>query len=182
MVQIENLPIVLTGIGIIVSILYYSNVLRNADQTRKTQMFMQLHQSKYQQEGLRSMFRLMTLEWNDYDDYMTKYGGTTGHIDIPSDLTSWVEYFDGIGLLVKENMIDVDTVYNITHARILFVWFKFETIIKGLRNGPWGMPDYLANLEFLANEMIKIRRKKGLPIPYTTYIHTTSELNEQYNR
>ena len=70
--MIEYLPLVLTGFGIIASILYYSNVLRNADQTRKTQMFMQLHQSKYQQNGLESIFRLMNLEWEDYDDYMKK--------------------------------------------------------------------------------------------------------------
>ena len=70
--MIKYLPLVLTGFGIIASILYYSNVLRNADQTRKTQMFMQLHQSKYQQNGLESIFRLMNLEWEDYDDYMKK--------------------------------------------------------------------------------------------------------------
>jgi hypothetical protein len=179
--MIEYLPLVLTGVGLIISILYYTTVLRNQNKTRQTQMFMQLHQSKYDQNGLESIFRLMNLEWEDYDDYMNKYGGTTGHIDIASDLTSWVEYFDGIGLLVKENMIDLETVYNITHARILFVWFKFETITKSLRKGPWGMPDYLENLEYLANEMIKIRKKRGLPIPYTKYIHPTSELYQEYN-
>ena len=78
-------------------------------------------------------------------------------------------------------MIDIETVYNVTHARILFIWFKFETIIKGLRV-PYGMPDYLDNFEYLANEMINIRQKKGLPIPYINYIHPTSELYNEYNR
>jgi hypothetical protein len=50
MVQIEYLPIVLTGIGIIVSILYYTSVLRNANKTqqqqldtRQAQLFMQMY-------------------------------------------------------------------------------------------------------------------------------------------
>ena len=76
-------------------------VLRNADQTRKTQMFMQLRQLKYQQNELESIFRLMNLDWKDYEDYIIKYR-IRRHIDTATDLTSWVEYLDGIGLLVKE--------------------------------------------------------------------------------
>jgi hypothetical protein len=33
--MIEYLPLILTGIGIIASILYYSSVLRNANETQK---------------------------------------------------------------------------------------------------------------------------------------------------
>ena len=44
------------------------------------------------------------------------------------------------------------------------------------------MTDYLDSLEHLANKIIKIRQKKGLPIPYTTYINSTSELNKKYKR
>ena len=40
------------------------------------------------------------------------------------------------------------------------------------------MTDYLDSLEHLANKIIKIRQKKGLPIPYATYINSTSELNK----
>jgi hypothetical protein len=181
MVSYEFVGLIFTGLSISISIIYYANVLRNQNETRKTQLFMQLHQSKYEQTGLESMYTLMNLEWENFEDYMEKYGGNTGHIETASAFTSWIEYYDGIGLLAKENMIDIETVYNITHSRILFIWFKFETIIKGLREGPWGIPDYLKNFEYLANEMIKIRTEKGLPIPYISYIHPTSELYKQYN-
>ena len=43
MIQIEYLPIVLTGIGIIVSILYYAMVLRNQNTTRQAQLLMQIN-------------------------------------------------------------------------------------------------------------------------------------------
>jgi hypothetical protein len=33
--MIESIPYVLTGIGIIISILYYTNVLQNANKTRE---------------------------------------------------------------------------------------------------------------------------------------------------
>jgi len=79
----------------------------------------------------------MNLEWENFDDYMEKYSGVRGHYEIAAALESWISYFDGLGILVKDNVIDLDMVYNIAFSRILFIWFKFETIIKGFRNPPW---------------------------------------------
>jgi len=187
--MIEYLPLVLTGLGLTASIVYYASVLRNANknqqmqlETRKTQLFMQLHQSKYDQKGLENIFLLMNLEWDDFDDYMRKYGGLEGHIETAAALESWLSYFDGLGILVKEDMIDLDMVYNVALTRILFMWFKFETIIKEFRKDPWNLPDYCQNFEYLAEEVLRIRREKGLPIPYINMIHPTSELYQEYNR
>ena len=175
--------------GVIAGFSYYVLTVRANQRNQKQQlearrleMFMRLHQSKYDQKGLENIFMLMNLEWDDIDDYMQKYGGITGHSEVASATASWFDYYDGLGILVKENMIDVDTVYKWACSRILFMWFKFDTVIKMLREPPWGLPDYLQNFEDLANEMIKIRKESGLPIPYTNFIHPTSELYEEYNR
>jgi hypothetical protein len=60
------------------------------------------------------------------------------------------------------------------------MWFKFETIIKEFRKDPWNLPDYCQNFEFLAEEFLRMRREKGLPIPYINMIHPTSELYKEY--
>ena len=143
---------------------------------------MQLHQSKYDQKGLENIFLLMNLKWKTFDDYMEKYGGITGNIELAAALESWLSYFDGLGILVKEGMIDLDMVYNVSFSRILFLWFKFETIIKEFRKSPWNMPDYCQNFEYLANKIIEVRREKGLPTPYVSEIHPTSTLYQEYNR
>jgi hypothetical protein len=189
MASLEVVALVLTGLSIAASIIYYANVLSNANktqklqlETRRTQIFMQLHQSKYDQEGLEAIFKLMNLEWENFEDYMEKHSGIGGHYEIAAALESWISYFDGLGILVKDNVIDLDMVYNIAFSRILFVWFKFETIIKGFRNPPLGWPDYGQHLEYLANEMIKIRRQQNLPMAYSNLIHPTSELFEEYNQ
>ena len=44
--MIESIPYVLTGIGIIVSILYYTSVLRNANRTRELQLKAQEHAAR----------------------------------------------------------------------------------------------------------------------------------------
>jgi hypothetical protein len=175
MVSFEFLAIILTGLGLTASIVYYATVIRNQNKTRKTQLFMQLHQAKTDQKGLENVFILMNLEWANFADYMSKYGGLAGHHETAAALESWLSYFDGLGILVKEGMIDLDMVYKVAFSRILFMWFKFETIIDEFRKEPYGMPDYCQNFEYLAEKVMEIRRKKGLPLPYISEIHPTSK-------
>jgi hypothetical protein len=59
----------------------------------------------------------------------------------------------------------------------LLVWFKWETVIKGIREGVLG-EDWLENFEYLANEMIKMRQERGQKLP-VELLHPTSELIEQ---
>jgi len=119
---------------------------------------------------------LYNLEWKNFEDYIKKYSAISGHSEIAGAFDSQLSYYDGIGTMVKENMLDLETVYNIAGRRILMLWFKFETIVKGFRDPKWGTPDYGENFEFLAEEMIRIRKEKGLPISFSYLIHPTSDL------
>jgi hypothetical protein len=126
------------------------------------------------------MFTLFNLKWDDFDDYLEKYSALSGHPDIAAAFDSQIGYLDGIGTMVKENMIDVNTVYNVDGRRILMMWFKFETVVKGFRDPKWGTPDYGDNFEYLAQEMIRIRKEKGLPVAFSYLMHPTSELDKEY--
>ena len=179
----------LQTVSIMVGIAYYLMILRNqqesqqkTDQARKIQTFMQIHQRQNDQKEQETLYMLYNLEWINFEDYIDKYSAMSGHPEIAGAFDSQLSYYDGIGTMVKENMIDLETVYNIAGRRILMLWFKFETIVKGFRDPKWGIPDYGENLEYLAEEMIRIRKEKGLPISFTYLIHLTSELNEEYNR
>ena len=50
--MIESLPYLLTGVGIIVSILYYTSVLRNANRTRELQLKAQEQATETRQAAL----------------------------------------------------------------------------------------------------------------------------------
>ncbi|TFH14082.1 hypothetical protein E4H04_10865, partial [Candidatus Bathyarchaeota archaeon] len=101
MVQIEYLPIVLTGIGIIVSILYYTSVLRNQNKTRQTQLFLQFYNRLTDKQFFTEFKNTLDQEWTDFDDYLEKYGYGPTLFDI---------YLEGVGLLVKRNQIDISLV------------------------------------------------------------------------
>ena len=82
MVMIEYLPLVLTGIGLTASILYYTIILRNANktqkmqlETRQVQMFMTISGTRSSPEFQKLIYRVTFMdEWNDLDDYFRRYG------------------------------------------------------------------------------------------------------------
>ena len=121
------------------------------------------------------MFMLHNLEWTDFDNYLEKYSAISGHPDVAAALESQLGYLDGVGTMVKENILDVNTVYNVDGRRILMLWFKFESVIKGFRDPRWGTPDYGENFEYLAGEMIRIRKEKGLPIAFEYLTNTSNK-------
>ena len=95
--MIEYLPLVLTGIGIIVSILYYAMVLRNTQKARQIEMLQRLHETKYDVEGLQQYFTLMAWKWEDFDDYMQRLGGRNNP-ETSSIMESQMSYLDGLGV------------------------------------------------------------------------------------
>ena len=75
MVQIENLPLVLTGFGLTASILYYTMTLRNANKTqqlalenRQAQLFMQLWSKATSNEGIEASRILSEANWTSYEE------------------------------------------------------------------------------------------------------------------
>jgi len=181
MVDYQALSIVFAGLSIAVSIVYYASVLRNQNKVRQTQMFMQLHEAKYDREGLDAFFKMQFREWKDFDDYMEKYG-PRDHPEESAMYESQISYLEGLGILVQEGMVDINIVNKIAGRRILQHWQKFEQVIKDLRMmAPLGPGhDYCESFEFLANEILKIRKREGLPL-YEDRIHPTSQQYQKYN-
>lgn len=176
MVEIQTLVDLLTPISITAGVIYYVMVLRNQTKSRQTQMFMQLHEAKYDREGLEAFFSLFNRQWDDFDDWMEKYG--PNHPEKAAIHESQISYMEGLGILVQEGMVDIELVYKIAGRRIVQLWFMLETVIKGLRKRATGPgPDYAEGFEYLANAMINIRKQKGLPL-FESRLHPTSTLNQ----
>ena len=86
--MIDTIAFVLTGIGLAASIVYYANILNNANRTRELQLksqeqaletrqasiFTQIAYQLYSKEHVTIYFELIDWEWNDYQDFYSKYG------------------------------------------------------------------------------------------------------------
>lgn len=94
----------------------------------------------------------MQMKWRDYNDFMTKYHPME-HMDECMPYTIWSFYWDMMGVLLREGLIDMNIVVNILPS-LFYYWKKFEPFIREYRekeNYP-----YLTGMEYLYNEYSKI--------------------------
>ena len=134
MVDYQTISIVLTGIGMIIALTYYALQIRNQNKTRQTQMFMQLYNTRYEEKNANRFWRVMRLEWEDFDDYVEKYSVLADPQEgVITDVSAEFAYYDGLGILLKQNMVDRNTMYELMGLRSIMLWFKLETIVKGFR-------------------------------------------------
>jgi len=91
MFQIEYLPIVLTGIGIIVSILYYTSVLRNANktqqmqlETRQAQMFMQIYSQVNSIDFKQAVMKMQKYNFENIDEFLKTF-----NLDSEEGIENW---------------------------------------------------------------------------------------------
>ena len=156
MVDIQTLSFVLTGIGIIGAIRYYTLTLRNVNRTRQAQLFTQLYSDFRRPENLRLMGEAFQMNWSDYDDFQTKYSATE-QVEDRIPYSTWSMYFQEIGVLVKEGLIDISLVAQFLPDTFRSYWHKFEPIILEHRERA-NYPQYFAGIEYLYKEFCKHRR------------------------
>ncbi len=161
MITIETISIVFTGISISLAAFYYINTLRNTRrnqelqlETRQAQLFTQLYSEFRRPETLRLYFKALQMTWDDYDDFVKKYGLEGWEERVP--FTHMNLYFDEIGVLLEEGLIDVNLVINLIGGTFRLYWEKFEPYVleRRIRDN---MPRYYDKMEYLYNEIEKIR-------------------------
>lgn len=159
MIQIEYLPIVLTGIGIIVSILYYTSVLRNANETqkraletRRAQLFMNLY-NNYGLEHRNATLAVRAAHWADFDDFWENYSAVNNREFSDHVGVLW-RYFTGIAVMLQQNYLDIEIVEPICGGYVLEFWEKMSPVMGGIRE-KWNAPRAFAEAEYLYNELSK---------------------------
>jgi hypothetical protein len=173
MVTVETISIVFTGLSVSLAVFYYINTLRYQSRARKTEMFMRLFERRNTTEVTRNFFRHMQTQWDDYEDYMQKYDSAVNPESAAIRNSHWA-WYDGLGLLLRDGLVDRETVYSLQGIPCLLVWFKWETVLKGIRKGTLG-EDWMESFEYLANEMIRMRQERGKTLP-VELLHPTRTL------
>jgi hypothetical protein len=170
---------IVTIVGVIVAFTYYVLTVRATQrnqqhqlETRQTQLFMQLYQDLLSENNMRSLLDLLNMEWEDYDDFERKLGSDNNPDSFVKRTSIWFR-MNGIGLLLRDEMINPEKVFDLLGTWIIWLWMKWETIIQELRVR-YNQPEIYAEFEYLAIEMKRIRLRRGitdeLPNTFTRYV------------
>lgn len=129
--------------------------LRNQEitlETRQAQLFMALYEHynsiDYKKQAGSMYFHW---EWSDIDEFMERYG-PDGDADNYAVFSSVTSFYDGIGVLVKSGLVDVNLVSDIMSGSVTRLWERFGPAIYGIRER-YRWPQYREYLELLYNEI-----------------------------
>ncbi len=183
-VSLQTLLTYLTLISVPVGVFYHIMTLRNTRknqelqlETRQAQLFMQIYQDMSSPEHYIRANELLTMEWEDWDDYYRKYSSENNPEAYALRNSMWYR-LNGVGLLVKAGLIDVDRVYDLMSGTILWQWKKWGDIIIRIRE-EYNIPGYLEGFEFIADEMVKESESRGysadVPESYGRYVPEEKE-------
>jgi hypothetical protein len=100
--------------------------------------------------------RTLKTEYKDYDDFVKRYGEVHSEKPEQAAILALVNYFEGLGILVKRKLIDIDLVYDFLGSDINMIWEKLKPIIEGERKKRNYPP---LNCEYFYNEMKKREQK-----------------------
>jgi hypothetical protein len=158
--MIETIALILTGLSISASIVYYTSVLRNADKTRQTQLLMDIKRKTDDPEFWRMIHEIGTYEWSDYEEYEKKYGRTSNP-KAASEIASLMAFYNSIGVLVATDRIELELLGKILGPMPSMFWNKFESIFHEERkrlNNPYAY----VYVEYLKDEQLKrVARPSG---------------------
>jgi hypothetical protein len=143
---------ILADIGVLVGVAFAVLQLRDLVKTRQTDLIMRLYSTfgsrEFQETWLESYFWVKDFE--DFEEHILKKG----------DYKKWASiyifsyFFEGIGVLLNNGLIDTKLVFDLFKTPIRTSWSAAKPIIEGLRKRS-NDPEYLAWFEYLYNEMRK---------------------------
>ena len=103
---------------------------------------------------------MMNMEWDNYNDFMSKYGSEVNPDNYNGRVRIWrnMNYY---GLLINDGLIDASMYVRIIADQAPLVWSKFRDIIEEMRI-IHDNPELYIGMEILASEIDKYRLSKGL--------------------
>ncbi len=162
MVTIETISILFTGISISLAAFYYINTLRNTRkhqelqlETRQAQLFMQIYDNFSKTEFYRKYTEVIqNMEWKDAEDYERKYGDD---LESYSNVDTILLFFEGIGVLVEQGLIDVNLVARLISFNLIHFWEKMGPVYKARRER-YGFPYIAEYNEWLYNAVKRVKK------------------------
>jgi hypothetical protein len=99
--------------------------------------------------------KLLSLEYEDYDDFKKKHGELTSEGEFQKAISVMFGFFEGMGLLLHRKLIDISLVDYITGGSggVKMLWDRMKPVMEGFSK-EYNIPTFQWT-EYLYNELQK---------------------------
>jgi hypothetical protein len=150
-VDVQTVSIAIASAGVFAVAIYYIFQIRHQAKQRRTDMVMRLYATFGSTDFQKAYQKVANMEFEDFADYRKKYAAD---IEVRAATYSVVIFFEGIGVLAKRKLINMNLVDDLFTNPISQIWEKVAPLVKGMRElqkspsvGEW--------FEYVYNEMKK---------------------------
>ena len=136
--DVQTATVVITGISIIIGVILSINSRKQELETRQAQLFMQIYNRWTSQEVTKSYgalrYKYLEQDWIAFcEDLFSNRQGKNPDVDLDwySEHQMLATFFEGLGILVKKDLVDLSMVEDLFSSRLIWYW---ETQILPLRD------------------------------------------------
>jgi len=154
MVDVQTVSIVIASASVVAGIIYYSFQVRHQTKVRQTDLVMRLYSTYGSNEFREALIKVMSLQFEDYEDYVKKYGPWFSDEPAHKAMAMVAMYFEGIGILLYRKLIDTSLAYDLFCTPSRIFWEKMKPVMLGLRREAKDLSVFCW-FEYLYNELKK---------------------------
>jgi len=154
MVDITSISAVVAAVGVIVGVVFTVMQLRDLVKTRHTDLVMRLYSDFGSDELQRAGLTAVHIEYEDYKDFVEKYGPPNSDNPVPLAIIKSALFFEKVGILLHRELIEVDMVSSVFGYSIRVLWEKIKPLMEESRE-MFNDPTIWKWFEYLYNEMQK---------------------------
>jgi len=150
MVDIQTISIAVASASVVAGVIYYVFQIRHQTRLRQTDLVTRLYSQFTNLEFQKTWNDILKREAKDYSDYEKKYG--------LAETVAVGMFFEGIGILLKRKLIDIELVDDMFTSPIKMTWEKMRDNTleaRKVRN----QPEIFEWFEYLYNEVKKREQK-----------------------
>ena len=152
---LQTVSIAIASAGVFAAAVYYIFQIRHQSKLRQTDMVLRLYATFGSTEFQKAYQIIKGLEFEDYADYVKRY---SINAEVKAAFMSVGVFFEGIGVLVKRKLVNMDLVDDLLSSDIVSTWEKMKPVAEGERK-KFGRPQIWEWWEYLYNELQKRERK-----------------------
>ncbi len=162
-ISLQTVLTYLTLISVPVGVFYHIMTLRNTRknqqltlETRQAQIFMNIYNNSFNNPQFWEYFQtIRLLQWKDLDEYQAVFDYINPETrDNRLAITMILGFYEGVGVLVKENLLDIRMVALLMTGQTKEIWEKLEPVVEEYREY-YNYPRWVSEYEYLYNELMK---------------------------
>jgi len=151
MIDISTVASIVTTVSIVVGVIFTILEIRHLTRTRKMEVIMKIYERFGTREIVEAINRVGNAKFENIADYNKKYGFT--------DIILIAELFEGIGVLLEQNLIDINMVDRLFGPTLNLLWVRMEPVLYAMREG-LNEPFFFSHYEYLIERLNSYRKSR----------------------